>query len=351
MALSIMFFHLGLFGFIAGNQDSGTVLGRLGIYGVSIFFVLSGLSIAIAYDKHIHDLSGVLRFYVRRLFRIWPLLWLAIALVTIPAYLHGKPYKAPLIFLNMTTLYGFTYPYAYFNTGAWSIGNEMVYYALSPILFFAYHRRVWLGNVIAGITVIVGMLFSFHWLVPSRDLSSQWRTYINPFNNFFLFAFGMALFYNFRSTSVPRKWRLPLFLAPIVIFFLAPAAGDQITIVTGIGRVVFSIISVLITFAFYKCPPILPRLIGNLFEQFGMATYGIYLLHPIVIGFVSPLVRGHGNLAVVFTVVAITTSLSLLLFKYLESPMIAAGKKLTSPTARKGRVIDTAAKRVTDASQ
>ena len=45
MAVSIMIYHLtgGLF----FTLDSSSVLGRLGVYGVSVFFVLSGLSMAV----------------------------------------------------------------------------------------------------------------------------------------------------------------------------------------------------------------------------------------------------------------------------------------------------------------
>lgn len=87
MALSIMLYHFGSW------HDAAHPIGRLGIYGVSIFFILSGLSIAIAYDGFICDIRTSVRFFIRRLFRIWPLLWLAVALVVIPTCLTGKgPY-------------------------------------------------------------------------------------------------------------------------------------------------------------------------------------------------------------------------------------------------------------------
>jgi len=68
MAVSIMLYHM------SGQTDTGTLLGKLGIYGVCIFFILSGLSMAIAYDAALHGFRGAAEFVVRRLFRIWPLL-------------------------------------------------------------------------------------------------------------------------------------------------------------------------------------------------------------------------------------------------------------------------------------
>jgi peptidoglycan/LPS O-acetylase OafA/YrhL len=52
MALSILLYHLG------GPHDASTPLGKLAVYGVSIFFILSGLSMAIGYDKYIRDMRS-----------------------------------------------------------------------------------------------------------------------------------------------------------------------------------------------------------------------------------------------------------------------------------------------------
>jgi peptidoglycan/LPS O-acetylase OafA/YrhL len=67
MALSIMLYHF------SGQHDAATPLGRLGVYGVSIFFILSGLSMAIAYDRYVMDFRSSVTFFIRRMFRIWPL--------------------------------------------------------------------------------------------------------------------------------------------------------------------------------------------------------------------------------------------------------------------------------------
>lgn len=109
MALSIMLYHLG------GRNDAASLLGKLGIYGVSIFFILSGLSMAIAYDRHISDLRSAAVFFVRRLFRIWPPLWLAVVLVTVPAYISGQSYDLITIALNLSTTFGFVAPTQYIN--------------------------------------------------------------------------------------------------------------------------------------------------------------------------------------------------------------------------------------------
>lgn len=333
MALSIMLYHFG------GQHDAATPLGRLGIYGVSIFFILSGLSMAIAYDEYIRGFTSSVTFFIRRLFRILPLLWLAIALVAIPTYFHEKgthgqdQYSLETIALNLTTLFGFVAPTEYINMGAWSIGNEMVYYAFTPIFIGAYHWRKSIGNAVTAVTIAIGCLFAFSLLNSGNKLEFQWATYINPFNNLFLYCAGLAIYYSFRNLTVPARWHLPLLLFTVLAFFLYPVSADQINLVTGFNRVAMSIICVGIVLAFYKCPPVLPKLIGNKFEQLGIATYGVYLLHPIVIDFTRGAFRFLGlqiRYAPALLAIGLTIAFALLTYKYVEAPLTNLGKRLTT---------------------
>lgn len=346
MALSILLFHLGLFGYLDGPHDASTVLGKLGIYGVSIFFILSGLSMAIAYDKFVCDFRSSVMFLIRRLFRIWPLLWLAIALVAIPAFFDGKPYSIAMLGINATTLFGFTFPHLYINMGAWSIGNEMVYYALTPLLIAAYRRSTWLGNAITVATMLIGVIFAFHILTPSENLDVQWRTYINPFNNLFLYCLGLAIYYNFKDLHVARRWHWPMLVTAITLLFIYPSSGDQIAIVTGFNRLALSAISVLIVLAFYKFPPALHPTLSKPLEQVGIATYGVYLLHPIVINWTHKAFEAadfEAPYLFAAVVIAFTIGFSLLTFKYLELPLIKMGKRITRITSSQSRVAETPA--------
>lgn len=313
MALSIMLYHL------AGQYDSNTVLGRIGIYGVGVFFILSGLSMGIAYDRFIVDARSAVAFLIRRIFRIWPLLWVAIAAVVIPGMIAGKRFKVLLILANLTTIYGFARPWSYINGGAWSLGNEMVYYALTPLLIFAYHQGRWLGNFVLVLTVFVAGLFAFHWLHLSSGLDVQWKTYINPFNNLFLYCAGIALYFNFRRVELRQGWHIPLFLAFPLAFAFFPASGDQISIVTGASRMFLSAICVGVVFAFYKCPPSLPRSIASVLSRLGEISYGVYLLHPIVWEHAKHIL-GNRPVFVAVAVIPISIFASSLTFRYIESP-------------------------------
>lgn len=335
MALSIMLYHM------SGQTDTSTLLGKLGIYGVCIFFVLSGLSMAIAYDSVLHDFRSAVVFMLRRLFRIWPLLWLVLALVVIPAYFQGLHYSGWQIALNLTTLFGFIAPTHYINMGAWSIGNEMVYYALTPGLIAAFHWRKAMGNFLTLLAVLIGLYFAFSIINPEVHLRYQWAKYINPLNNLFFYCAGLAIFYNFRDTQIPAPWRFPLFLLPLLAFALFPVSGDQIGIVAGYTRVAFSCIAIALVFVFYKCAPVLPRFLDDKLELIGLISYGIYLLHPIAwtwtktalphIGITSP--------TVLHAITLITTlAAAFLIYQILERPMMRLGKILIKPAPQTRRL-------------
>lgn len=158
-ALSIMTYHLVMWKF--DSLDSSNFLGRLGIYGVSIFFILSGLSMAIVYHKMTVSVKNLITFFLRRFFRIIPLLFIVTTFTVILSLYKGENLDFFKYFLNVTALFGFLDYKGYIATGAWSIGNEIVYYAFTPFIFFAYNYHKILGNIIFFSTILIGLYFAF----------------------------------------------------------------------------------------------------------------------------------------------------------------------------------------------
>ncbi|WP_462156912.1 acyltransferase family protein [Acinetobacter baumannii] len=326
MAFAIMIYHL--VGWELFHPEAGSMLGNFGVYGVSIFFVLSGLSMGIVYNNYIKNFQTALVFFVRRLFRLLPLLWVAIFVVSFALFfMKGEPLDIYKIFLNITLLFGFVAPDAYINTGAWSIGNETFYYALTPILIMLYANKKFLGNLAVLVLVVVGIYFAFYALDPNITLSEQWATYINPFNNFFLYACGLALYYNFHDISMKSFANILIVISLAVLCFY-PVAGDQINITTGINRIIFSLASIALTLGFYKLEIELPIWLSKPFANLGEATYGVYLLHPIVFYATNRIVNDpYLCIALTSLITIIAANLS---YQIYEKKFIKIGKKLTT---------------------
>jgi exopolysaccharide production protein ExoZ len=327
MALSIMYYHIT--GWNLVPLDSTNSLGRIGVYGVSIFFVLSGLSMAIVYNSYIKNIATSINFFIRRIFRIWPLLWVVCFFIFIQQYLTGIHIWKQL-FVNITTLFGFYKPTAYMATGAWSIGNEMVYYALTPLVFCLYNYKKWAGNVFLLVCFFVGLFFAFFLLDPLRTLSDQWAIYVNPFNNLFLYVMGIGMFYNFKDVNVETKINSMALVITVLLFCFLPFEGDQIVIVAGIGRIVFVLLSLSIVFCFYKMKIKLPSLLSYSLELLGLATYGVYLIHPIVYFSFFNLIEIKNDLLAFVVVPLLTIIISIISYKIFELKFITLGKKLTS---------------------
>ena len=334
MAISIMLYHLTCF--IIHPLNSNSLLGRLGIYGVSIFFILSGLSIAIAYSRFIKDLRTSIYFMIRRICRIWPLLWVCIALLILPSVLAGR-FNIPIsrILLNITTLFGFVQTGAYLNAGAWSLGSEMVFYAMTPIIIILYENNRLYGNIVLALSFVVMVIFSFFLLNKGITISDQWSTYINPFNNLFLYVSGIAIFYNLRNVKVPDMAAIIAFVISGVFFIWFPVAGDQVSIVTGVNRILFVAAAILMVISFYKYSAYdrVPKVLLVPLEQFGIATYGVYLFHPLVHSYLSGIffkLRINQPSLLFALSVLITFVVALVSYNLFEVKVIRLGKKLTS---------------------
>ncbi len=338
MALAILIYHSALFGNLGMATGADSVVGRMGIYGVSIFFVLSGLSMAHVYHAFFRSWGDGGRFFLRRLFRILPLLWLVVGLKVITTLAAGGELSAKVIALNLTALFGFVRPTAYMNVGAWSIGSEMVFYALTPAILWLFSRSRAAGVGVLAISLAIGAYYAFVALSPEVPLAQQWAVYIQPFNNLFLYLAGIALFYLPWPARIPPLWAAVGFWAPMVAIAAYPVVsapavpGDQIALVTGWNRVAFSAFSIALVAAFYRLAPRLPPSLSRLLVALGTVTYGVYLLHPFAI---DAMLAGPAALArlpaplFIAGVTLITAAVAALVYVVLERPMIAVGKRLT----------------------
>lgn len=324
-ALSIMSYHL-CFWYLF-KPDASSFIGRMGIYGVSIFFILSGLSMAIVYHRFIDSFKSSLAFFVRRIFRIWPLLIIA-TIATIALSRNEAPSITKII-LNLTGFFGFVPPFEYIATGAWSIGNEIFYYALTPFILMAYNYKKWVGNLIVLGCLSITIYFSFVLLSPKGTLADQWDVYVHPLNNLSLYALGIAIYYNLKDSVFNQKANSLLLLMAILALTFYPIAGNQIEIVTGLNRLMFILLSLSLVVGFYKITIPIPQFIAFPLEKLGLITYGVYILHPIVR--LSILEMGATNNVLIATSIFIfTILLSLISYYLMELPLMKLGKKLTS---------------------
>lgn len=321
-ALGIMVYHLT--SWIFGSLPADTFLGRLGTYGVSIFYVLSGITLYHVYFRQMVSLRGVGHFFIRRIFRIFPLLWIVTALAIMLS--STKP-DALTVFLNLTGLFGFVAWDAYISTGVWSIGNELVFYALFPILVFSAKRKGYLW-VTGGVLAVLFLYFAFGVLDPSESMTNEWSNYIHPLNQAFLFFAGFLAGHLLHSVKMPRTVSHILLWGGIAAFVLLPTTQDRIDLVTQWNRIWFTLICVIICVAVFKVKGNLPRRIHLPLVVLGHISYGVYLIHPLV----YKAIRGVdliGPTGLMVATIVITLILSYASYRFFEMPLNRFGKRIS----------------------
>jgi len=298
-AAGIMLFHYLSWTF--GEFSSAQVVGRIGIYGVSIFYILSGLTLYHVYNEPLSKgLNEVGVFFKRRILRIYPLLW--ITTIASIFLFDGGEANAKEVILNLTGLFGFIdWPHG-IAIGSWSIGNELVFYVFFPLFVILYHKSK-LGLGIFSLAMLAVFIYFAYFLIDiNSSLSDEQQRsyYCNPFNQVFLFLGGYLV-------GVLLELTLCCFLVCV---------------------------------GFYKFSAQLPAFVSWPLRTLGEISYSVYMLHPIIhrlILFPIDYVRNHFFavpesirflLAIVLTLLT-----SYFVYQTFEKFFIRLGKKKAIKTA------------------
>ena len=341
MAAGVMLYHYTTWSEIPLSSFSASVITKLGLYGVEVFFVISGFSLAYIYrGTRFDDLHNVCAFFTRRFFRIAPLFFVcALAMLALKVVLVDRldATHAALdpirIMLNFTFLFGIVDPAASLVVAGWSIGLEMVFYAVFPLLMLLF-ARPWCIPFITVLCFAIATLFERSLLDPSISLSSQWSRYVMAPNHLIFFVTGMALAWS--GLAVPAA--LPRWLAGVTIVIASAALvipfahPSEIDLVTGAARVWLSVSCCVLVFCVAKYvagPGRLRRWAVHL----GDISYSVYLLHFFVYHGVTEIVLRLGlrvpTLGLLVISIAGTLVAAHCSYRVLETPLMQFAKRLT----------------------
>jgi len=327
-ALTVMLFHFQKWE--TGYWDADSFLGKCGVYAVSVFFVLSGLTLTLVYaNKEVATPATWVSFGIKRIFRIFPLLWLATAATII---LDETPYQFGRILLNFTGLFGFFDPSGDIALGAWSIGDELVFYLAFPFLLWLGLRRPWLFYLVFAAVMVLGVCYAFWWTYNRQSVTEQWPVYVEPLNHAFFFMSGMVwgLWQNRMAALSPAFWKRGLALCLLLFVFYTPGP-DPAGLITGINRVLLSLLVIGLTGAWYLAMPQFSRWPNRALRWLGEVSYSVYLLHPLVYRSLKALdTRFLGGVGewVFISALLVTFMVSHLSYRFLEKPMMDFSKRV-----------------------
>jgi peptidoglycan/LPS O-acetylase OafA/YrhL len=325
-AFLIMVYHFILF--TGGLPPANSFLTKTGFYGVSVFYVLSGLTLFHVNRARMKpDRQDLVIFFLKRFFRIFPLLWLATFATII---MKGWPGWGKLL-LNLTGLFGLVNPAAYIGTGVWSIGNELVFYLFFPFFIFLLNRSRLLFYTLAFLLFAIYAYFTFVQLPAFGAMPAAWTTYINPLNQVFLFLGGILI-----GLLSPKKVNQPfligLLAVSLLIYTFYPVTDTPLALVVGKTRMAYTFLSIVFVFCFYKFTYELPQVLNKPLHILGGISYSLYLLHPLVLfGIETTFSKLIGTVPapdiIILSMIA-SLLISFIVFNYFERPINKLGEKI-----------------------
>lgn len=284
-----------------------------GNFGVSFFFVLSGIVILLAHWGDLGRPSQLVPYAWKRFRRIFPIYW--IVLIPVLALYWLMPSLGTGVFLNpWTFISSLTLIHIHSDASillvAWSLFCEILFYAAFAVVIL--HRRIgyavlalWLAAS-AALTIYPGPGWLYSYFFPQQ----------------ILFGVGMLVAVSRKKPFIRRA----SLLIPFGILVI-------VTAILGIGHIPGSMPNII---AGLGCAPLIAGLmelerrgtlaVSRAWLFLGDASYAIYLVHMSVLSLVVRYAyRFHAVPATVLFVSAaiIATSAGLLLHVAVERPMLA----------------------------
>lgn len=242
---------------------------HVGHAAVTLFFFCSGFVIPISLEQH-----SVGTFWVRRIFRLYPLYWASIALSVLMRFGFGLPVieqhvlaqQFPLTLLANLTLFQEFLGFPNLHGPFWTLAVEMQFYLILTVLFVCrLHKH---SLLIAAAFLLLGMLLQVAVMeFTARTLSHNGLFYLG------LMFVGTCFYRHYTGTILTRQ------LAGIISFAIA-----MIAVVAFRYEAIPYLVAVLVALAvfgvFYRCHTCrFPHWL--LFG--GTISYSIYLMHPLAI--------------------------------------------------------------------
>ncbi|MGO4353302.1 acyltransferase family protein [Rhizobium sp. RAF36] len=294
------------------------VVGSVGTFGVYTFFTLSAVVLLHRHQSDFSagiDRSTLIAFYRLRIARVMPLLALVAIFGMVFVYFQqGAPfsYTWRKTFLTASGLMALHMPgIISTTTGAWSLGIELAFYAVFPMLVLLLNDAK--PRALALITAL--FLVAQHALLrslPASDTPEFWGEYIMPLTFAPFFAFGF-LIYSLPRRSSARDLLLSLACLTTLFSFSLISSHN----VFSPGAIYLLLTGLSVASVYFALNARIPTALSGASQFLGDISYALYLTHWIAYEFIRN--RDVGLFAFpVFAAIAMTTAV--LAWKFVEGP-------------------------------
>lgn len=331
------------------------LLSKYGQMGVQLFFMISSVTLFLSLSRSNNKKINGKEFFIKRFFRIAPMYYFGIIFYfSLQFFKHSillgtitlpPDYTWSNIFPNMIFMHGF-YPAANNNIvpGGWSIGTEMAFYLLVPVLFLIFEKL----KVKYGIKTVFIVLISMIIVIYSVEIYLLKKNYIDVSNNSFfyfnllnqlpVFLVGIVLFYFDGKLFILNKVSLLIF---ILFTFLALFIWIIDIEVSYVFIPLLSAFSFIFLFFLFKKNHYLN--IKSL-KRIGELSFSIYIVHFIfaieishqIERLLNPILNPFLMLLFLFLFTTVSSYFfALVTEKFIEKPGIEMGKRVINLKKRR----------------
>lgn len=297
-----------------------------GSSGVPFFFVLSGFVIFLAHHHQLGDPSKIRGFIVKRVRRVYPVLWVVL-LALIPFTYFLFPHRFDLESLPAALLILPTNENPWL-TAEWTLRHEMLFYTLFII-------AIWKPKIGFPILIVWGLASLYDVFTDFK--SDILAFYFARIHLLFLFGIGASYMYIHKKITMPRT----SLIAGIAIFattwtlnyYNGDWSDDYFEVFYGLGAALIIMGSARLE-QLYEVK--LPKFLLFL----GTASYSIYLAHFPFVSAMCKIVLmlgdriPFGNVGKFIIVAAVAFVGSIAFYLWIEKPMMAKVNKWTDRWAR-----------------
>ena len=334
-ALSVVIAHISQRGIVDFGLPYLFDLPMAG-YGVTLFFVISGFLITflLLHEVRNKQTVDIKKFYVRRILRIWPIYYLFIIVsILIFIFLH----KTTEVFVKELWFYMFfaaNVPFIFQNGISilihyWSIGVEEQFY-----LFWPWVVRFSKNKLLKIAIVLFVILFAIKiglWLCFGASSYPYRFLMITRFHCMMIGAIGAILFFQCKTRIINLFSNKFVQLFSWILF--AFMGFNVIHIPALIGQEIISFAALSMIMGQVTIKDRLFNLENRFCDFIGKISYGIYVIHPLIILLLS---KGYKNLKVdvdlkyilvYSSVVGATVFTAWLSYTYFEKPFLKLKNK------------------------
>lgn len=342
--LAVILVHAG--GAVTAASSWLLTLMSAGARGVQLFYVASAFTLCLSWESRAgHERRPLRNFYLRRIFRIVPMFYVAIAAYVLLYGLEPR-YYAPdgvrWFYVPLTAMFlnGF-HPATITSVvpGGWSIVVEMTFYLVLPLLVTRCRSLGSLGLLLAAsiaaafVWVRVVYALYLHTYPPDQSYLVDTLAVLGFPSQFPVFVMGMLVFWCYRR---PDYWKTAVTIGVILAAaWIATRLPFTLTSVTETLAMHLPIGALLALFALVITRYPLPLVVNPLVTWMGTLSFSMYLTHFAVIDAFKAIGLsqrfGSGNVPAILhyaLVVAATAGVSALCYRLIERPGIEAGRRL-----------------------